>query len=266
MRWILKKGLFGKVTTTVSSPFHPSSQTIGLLMYTSGTTGKPKGVMLTYQSVSRGAVYFLWTCDHRERSRIMRLPIYHINGLCVTVMGTLVSASTGDALSVFGLDLLRALCDTPATVSAVPTQYAYILNNDAPVEDLSHLRFARSASAPLSPDIHRRFEERFKVPLSKPWGSPKRDRRYNQSASPAERKIGSPGAAYGNEIMVADAGFAVPTGQTGEILVRGKNVMQKSLKQPGRPQRRSRKTDGCGPGILGIWMMALSMCPVASKS
>ena len=137
--------------------------------------------------------------------------------------------------------------------TAVPTQYAYILNNDAPVGDLSHLRFARSASAPLSPDIHRRFEERFKVPIIETMGLTETGSQITTNPlPPAERKIGSPGAAYGNEIMVADAEFAaVPTGQTGEILVRGKNVMQGYFKQPDETAKTITKDGWLRTGDLG---------------
>lgn len=219
------------------TPSFPNGQTIALMMYTSGTTGKPKGVMLSHANLLAAGRYISSGHAITEKDRALCvLPIYHINGLCVTVMGTLVSASTlvmpyRFSVSTFWEMIVRNSC---SWFSAVPTQYAYILNNDAPAGDLSHLRFARSASAPLSPDIHRRFEERFNVPIIETMGLTETGSQITTNPlPPAERKIGSPGAAYGNEIMVGDADLAaMPTGQTGEILVRGANVMQGYFKQP----------------------------------
>ncbi len=219
------------------TPTCPHSQTIGLMMYTSGTTGKPKGVMLSHANLLAAGRYISLGHAIAEKDRALCvLPIYHINGLCVTVMGTLVSASTvvmpyRFSVSTFWEMIVRYRC---SWFSAVPTQYAYILNNDTPVGDLSHLRFARSASAPLSPDIHRRFEERFDVPIIETMGLTETGSQITTNPlPPARRKIGSPGAAFGNEIMVGDSDrIAMPTGQTGEILVRGKNVMQGYFKQP----------------------------------
>ena len=72
MRLDLEKGpVWEGSTITVSSPFHPSSQTIGLLMYI-GHHRKTKGVMLSHANLLAAGGIFLWTCDHRERSRIMR--------------------------------------------------------------------------------------------------------------------------------------------------------------------------------------------------
>ena len=257
MRLDLEKGpVWEGSDVTLSPPFHPKGQTIGLLMYTSGTTGKPKGVMLSHANLLAAGRYISSGHAITKNDRALCvLPIYHINGLCVTVMGTLVSASTlvmpyRFSVSTFWETIVRYAC---SWFSAVPTQYAYILNNDAPVGDLSHLRFARSASAPLSPDIHRRFEARFKVPIIETMGLTETGSQITTNPlPPAERKIGSPGAAYGNEIMVADAEFAaVPTGQTGEILVRGKNVMQGYFKQPDETAKTITKDGWLRTGDLG---------------
>ena len=210
---------------------------IALLMYTSGTTGKPKGVMLSHANLL-AAGRFISTGHEIDKNDngLCVLPIYHINGMCVTVMGTIVSASTlviphKFSVNSFWNTIAKFKC---SWFSAVPTQFSYILNNEEVPEDLSSLRFARSASSPLSPDIHKKFEKRFGIPIIETMGLTETGSQITTNPMPpGQRKIGSPGKAYGNQIMIADDQFeALPTGETGEILVKGDNVMQGYFKQP----------------------------------
>ena len=210
---------------------------IALLMYTSGTTGKPKGVMLSHANLLAAGRFI--SSGHeidRNDNGLCVLPIYHINGMCVTVMGTIVSASTlvipyKFSVNSFWKTIAKFKC---SWFSAVPTQFSYILNNEEVPEDLSSLRFARSASAPLSPDIHKKFEKRFNIPIIETMGLTETGSQITTNPMPpGQRKIGSPGKAYGNQIMIGDDQFeALPAGETGEILVKGDNVMQGYFKQP----------------------------------
>ena len=96
------------------------------------------------------------------------------------------------------------------------------------------VRFARSASAPLSPETHQQFENKFGIPIIETMGLTETGAQIlSNPMPPAKRKIGSPGVAVGNEIMIGDdQQKSVKAGETGEILVRGNNVMQGYLKQP----------------------------------
>jgi len=215
----------------------PASNDVALLMYTSGTTGKPKGVMLTHANLL-AAGRFISTgheIDGKDKGLCV-LPIYHINGLCVTVMGTVASASTLIVPKKFSINSFwKIISDFKCSwFSAVPTQFSYILNNNEAPNDISSLRFARSASAPLSPDIHRRFEKRFNVPIIETMGLTETGSQITTNPMPPGlRKIGSPGKAYGNQIMIGDDRFnAMPSGKQGEILVKGANVMKGYFKQP----------------------------------
>ena len=235
----------------------PSGNTTGLLMYTSGTTGVPKGVLLSHANLIAAGnnvevAHKLIPLD----IGLCILPIYHINGLCVTVMGTLVSSSSlvmprRFSARHFWAQMRDFNC---SWFSAVPTLFAYLLNDDS-IPSLNHkrLRFARSASAPLSPEIHRQFEERFSIPIIETMGLTETGAQILSNPMPPEiRKIGSPGVAYGNEIMVGDDNQnPVATNEEGEILVRGSNVMQGYLDRPEETAKTITKDGWLRTGDLG---------------
>jgi len=226
-------------TATTDTPTHrPTPDTIGLLMYTSGTTGMPKGVIHTHSSLTASGMNVVIGHDLvPDDTAMCILPIYHINGLCVTVLGTLMSRSS---LAMPGRFSVRQFwkqahdCDV-SWFSAVPTHFAYLLNEEAaPVINHDRLRFARSASSPLPPEIHRRFEEQFGTVIIETMGLTETGAQIlSNPMPPKQAKVGSPGIAVGNEIMIGDDNQKeVARGVTGEILICGDNVMQGYLHNP----------------------------------
>ena len=220
---------------TTDAP-HPDSP--ALLMYTSGTTGNPKGVVLSHANLLAAGQNVVTA--HKitsEDTGLCVLPIYHINGMCVTVMGSLVSASGLVIPYKFSVSSFwpQVKQHNVSWFSAVPTLFAYLLNDDVtPDINTDRLRFARSASAPLPPETHRKFETRFGIPIIETMGLTETGAQIlSNPLPPGERKIGSPGEAIGNEVIIADdQQNQVAAMVTGEILIRGANVMQGYLHQP----------------------------------
>ena len=212
-----------------------------LLLYTSGTTGLPKGARLSHRAVLAGGRNTALAHELKPSDRALCvLPLYHINGEIVTVMGPLASGSSvvmphRFSASQFWRLVMQARC---TWVSVVPTIIKYLLDraarDDADGEidflttpELRQLRFARSASAPLPASIQQQFEQVFRIPMIETMGLTETCAPIlSNPLPPATRKPGSPGIAFGNEVVVADeGGQPVANHVIGELIVRGDNVL-----------------------------------------
>lgn len=203
-----------------------------LLMYTSGTTGRPKGVVHSHGSLLAGG----WTTavahglGPGDRGFCV-LPIYHINGLCVTVMGSLVSGGSLAMVARFSASRFwDQLDDSGATwFSVVPTIISHLLHGAADPSGacIARLRFGRSASSALAVETQAAFENRFGVPIVETMGLTETAAQIlSNPLPPGPRKIGSPGIAFGCEVAIHGSdGTPMAAGTEGEIVVRGPNVL-----------------------------------------
>ncbi len=147
-----------------------------LLMYTSGTTGKPKGVVLSQKSVVAGGEFTSRAHHLTADDRVMcALPLYHINGQIVTAVAPLVHGGSVVMPHRFSVTNYweTVVAHHCTWINVVPTILAYLLNAPDPRAsglDLDAVKFCRSASAPLPPELHRAFEEKFGISIIETFG------------------------------------------------------------------------------------------------
>jgi long-chain acyl-CoA synthetase len=211
-----------------------------MLLYTSGTTGVPKGAILTQKNmVVGGENVQLAHCLTPEDRGLISLPLYHINAEIVSAMAPLVSGSFVVIPERFSASAFWSLISEYKCTwfSIVPTICSYLVSGtkiEGQGYHLSQVRFGRSASAPLPPSLQKEFEEKFHCHLIETLGITECCCVvFSNPLDPAKHKIGSPGQPYGCEVKLVDRqGDEVPRLTPGEILVRGGSIMKEYYKDP----------------------------------
>ena len=250
----LAVGVPGPVTAA------PDAGAPALLMYTSGTTGRPKGALLTHANLVHAgravcAAHALTPADRVLSS----LPLYHVNGQCIATISPLVSGGSVVMPHRFSASQWWGWVERyrPTWLNVVPTIIAYLLNgaDTTPAEAVASrgVRFARSASAPLPPEQHRAFEARFGISVLEAMGLTEcASVAFANPLDPRARKLGSPGRPLGMEArVVAPDGAVLPEGQRGEIELRGPNVMLRYHDDPEATARTLRAGGWLATGDLG---------------
>jgi malonyl-CoA/methylmalonyl-CoA synthetase len=221
-----------------------------ILLYTSGTTGRPKGALLSHRNVRATveALHAAWEWSDRD-VLLHALPLFHVHGLIVAQYGALWAAARTIWLERFDArTALWTLEASGATVfMGVPTFYTRFLDLPADVAaDLAGVRLFTSGSAPLPAAVHRAFTARFGHEIVERYGMTEVGIVLSNPIR-GPRKPGSVGVAVpGAEVRVADpdTGEPVPPGQEGEVQVRGPSVFLGYL---GRP-------DQTAAALAGDWM------------
>lgn len=211
---------------------------IALLIYTAGTTGKPKGVMTTHANIEAMTATFVdhFAFDDADHSLLV-LPLFHANGV---VLGTLSPLRAGGRATIVGRfrpdDFFPAVeRHRPTYFSAVPAIYAMLTALPSDVRpDTSSLRFGICGAAPMPADLIRRFEERFDVPIVEGYGLSETTTASALNPVDGVRKPGTVGLPLtGQRIrIVNDRLEDLPPGESGEILIAGDVVMAGYLNRP----------------------------------
>jgi acyl-CoA synthetase (AMP-forming)/AMP-acid ligase II len=206
-----------------------------LLMYTSGTTGTPKGVLLTHANLLHAARSMAaWHSLTQADTVLSSLPIYHINGQVISTITPFVSGGSVVAPHAFSVSswwklAIQYQC---TWINMVPTIIAYLINaaksgGSLPSrEDLKSIRFGRSASAPLPPEHHREFEDVFGITVIEGMGMTESASMVFCNPHDDTRRYGSPGQPCGVEAKIIDPkGNPLGNNIVGEICLRGGNVL-----------------------------------------
>jgi len=223
------------VLTGVSPDATPADAADGddaVILYTSGTTGQPKGAQLSHGGLTRNARLTAETLLHNSPQDVMMgcLPLFHVFGLTCGLNATVTAGGTLTLLPRF--DPAKALeiiaRDQVTIFEGVPTMYAAMLHH--PAADTARtesLRLCVSGGAAMPVEILRGFEEKFGCMILEGYGLSETSPVASFNHPDKQRKPGSVGTPVeGVEMrLVGDTGDPVPQGEVGEIVIRGHNLM-----------------------------------------
>ena len=224
--------LQGPAGAQAASPGYAGPDDVALVLHTSGTTSRPKIVPLTHANLCASAGSIRSSLELTPADRCMNImPLFHIHGLVGAVLSTL--AAGGSVVCTPGFDAARfeAWLDEfrPSWYTAVPTMHQALLacarKEGRPLRR-GWLRFVRSCSSALSPQLMAALEEAFGVPVVEAYGMTEASHQMAcNPLPPGRRKAGSVGVATGVEITIRNAaGDALAPGERGEVSIRGPGV------------------------------------------
>jgi long-chain acyl-CoA synthetase len=219
------------------------SRQVAAVLYTSGTTGAPKGVMLTHRNLLYAAKAYCHRCGISQDDRIYGvLPMSHIMGLSFNLIGCLLVGATLRIASRFDpAALLSSIAEERiSALFGVPAMYQLLLKFKtasaviAPAQGQARLRRLMVAGAPLRLSLKNRIEAEWGVPLLNAYGLTETSpsiAAVGLEAPAGDESVGPP--VVGTEVKIVDCqGHPVTPGQVGELHVRGPGVMRGYYKAP----------------------------------
>lgn len=228
---------------------------LAALLYTSGTTGRSKGAMLTHGNLVSNALSLREAWRYRPTDVLIHaLPIFHTHGLFVATNVTLFSGAAMIFLPRFDVDRIFELMARATVLMGVPTFYVRLLEDEMlNAETTAGMRLFVSGSAPLLAETHREWRERTGHAILERYGMTE----TNMNASnpyDGERVAGTVGLPLpGVEIVVTDpeTGAALAQGEIGMIEVRGPNVFKGYWRMPEKTAAELRDSGFFITGDLG---------------
>ncbi len=223
--------LSGASTSAAARPGPAESDDVALILHTSGTTSRPKIVPLTQANVWTSANNVAATLELAASDRALNvMPLFHIHGLIAGLAAPL--SRGGSVFCTPGFSALKffAMMEEakPTWCTAVPTMHQAILTRAGHNKEIiarHPLRFIRSSSSSLPPQVIRELEAVFHAPVIEFYGMTEATHQMASNPLRGVRKPGSVGLAAGPEIAVMDeAGRLLGRGATGEVVIRGDNV------------------------------------------
>jgi acyl-CoA synthetase (AMP-forming)/AMP-acid ligase II len=210
----------------------PTADDIALILHTSGSTGRPKRVPLRHFNLAVSSANIANTYELSEEDvSLCIMPLFHIHGLIGSTMATLLSGGAVVVPTKFNaLSFWRTVREHRVSwYSGVPTMHQLLMAraHHKPAE-AGTLRFIRSCSAPLSPELIHKIENEFGVPFVEAYGMTEAAHQMTSNPlPPRHRKAGSVGVGTGLRVRIMDkAGNSLENNQRGEIAIQGANVFR----------------------------------------
>ena len=227
---------------------------LAAILYTSGTTGRSKGAMLSHANLvsNAEALRGLWRFTSAD-VLIHALPIFHTHGLFVAINVTLAAGSSLVFLSGFDADAVVEAMDDATVLMGVPTFYTRLLDHPGLTrERAASMRLFVSGSAPLLPETHREWRERTGHAILERYGMTETGMNTSNPYE-GERRAGTVGMPLpGVELRVAgEDGRALPPGEPGSVEVRGPNVFGGYWRKPDKTAEDMREDGYFVTGDVG---------------
>jgi malonyl-CoA/methylmalonyl-CoA synthetase len=228
---------------------------LAAILYTSGTTGRSKGAMLSHGNLASNAAALRDTWRFTAEDRLLHaLPIFHTHGLFVATNVTLMAGSSLIFLPGFNADEIIRLLPKATVMMGVPTFYTRLLARpDFTRELVAHMRLFVSGSAPLSAETHKEFEALTGHKILERYGMTETNMNISNPYE-GDRIPGSVGLPLpGIEIRIADpqTGQPLPQGEVGVIEIRGPNVFKGYWRMPEKTKEEFREDGFFISGDLG---------------
>lgn len=209
---------------------------LAAILYTSGTTGRSKGAMLTHGNLASNSQTMVKYWQFTEDDVLLHaLPIFHTHGLFVATNCLMMAGGSMLFLPKFDLDQVLAALPNATAMMGVPTFYTRLLASDRFTRDVAaHMRLFISGSAPLSAEVHKEFRERTGHAILERYGMTETNMNTSNPYDGARRPgtVGFPLPGVGFRVVDARTGRELPDGEVGIIEIKGPNVFMGYWRMP----------------------------------
>ncbi len=240
----------------VFSPVARGPEDLAAFLYTSGTTGRSKGAMLSHRNLLSNAEVLAREWRFTKHDVLLHaLPIFHTHGLFVASNVALLTGGAMIFLPGYDVNEVIRLLPKATAMMGVPTFYTRLLDDGRFTRDLvTHMRLFTSGSAPLLAETHVLFEERTGHRILERYGMTETNMNTSNPYD-GERRAGTVGMPLpGVELKITDptTGVTLPQGEAGMIEVRGPNVFQGYWQMPEKTREELREDGFFITGDIGV--------------
>jgi malonyl-CoA/methylmalonyl-CoA synthetase len=209
---------------------------LAAILYTSGTTGRSKGAMLSHGNLASNSRTMVGYWRFTEDDVLLHaLPIFHTHGLFVATNCLMMAGGSMLFLPKFDLDQVLAALPRATSMMGVPTFYTRLLGSDRFTKELArHMRVFISGSAPLSAEVHKEFSARTGHAILERYGMTETNMNTSNPYDGERRPgtVGFPLPGVGLRVVDPKTGREVPRGDVGIIEIKGPNVFQGYWRMP----------------------------------